>query len=164
MYTAVMDDALTFYYQNTPTLISDLVLNIVHTKEHNLINYYNEFLIDIYLLLDNSDSDIIALDWDKTFTVDTGFFNYLIGQLREQEIKPIICTYRSRTKKSMREIQEHLQCQDIPVYHTDGQEKRQYLQAKCIDVHLWIDDLYPTICHSGCSLFSDNGIDYGNDE
>ncbi len=89
-------------------------------KEYDIVHKYDEFLIDIYLLLDNKKSSEIAIDWDNTLSADKPFFKELILKLQSAGFKPCICTLRAPDKEEREEIYGFLEGTQIPIYFTDG--------------------------------------------
>ena len=155
-----LDDKLTFFYCGNPDLeVFKLLKNNLAEQEHDLVDFYNEFIIDIYLLLDNIKSKYIAIDWDNTISVDQYFFLQLIKKLQQAGFIPFVCTLRSPDKKNLQEIRKILDETKIAIYITDGKPKRQYMRKLGVKVHLWIDDFYPGISDESCKLFAKNNIE-----
>ncbi len=153
------DRKLTFYFD--PASQSEAV-NVIHTLlencVHEVVEFYNEFLIDIYLMLDNRKSKYIAIDWDNTISADQEFFKRLIQQFQQAGFSPFICTLRAPDRENLKEIIEVLEELTIPIYLTDGQPKRKFMKNLGVKVHLWIDDFYPGICGDSCKMLSRNNI------
>ena len=155
-----LDDKLTFFYCGDPSSKAfQLIKKDLIQKEHDFVDFYNEFLIDIYLLLDRPKSKYIAIDWDNTISADPIFFLQLIKKLQQTGYKPFVCTLRSPDKDSIEEIKAVLEETNIAIYLTDGKPKRRYMKKLGVKVHLWIDDFYPGISKDSCKLFKRNSIE-----
>ena len=155
-----MNISLTFYYHNILTPAIQLLTNaIVQSACHQMIDQYNEFSIDVYALLDNPNAKTVVMDWDNTLTADIEFYSNLINSYIQWGWNPIICTLRNPTNNNLEEIRQTLGRDDIRIYGTDGVSKQSYLQARGIEVHLWLDDYFPAICKCGCPLLLKNGIE-----
>ena len=155
------DDKLTFYYcakQKQESHAYQLIRHFLLEKEHDLVHKYDEFLIDIYLLLDNKKSNQIAIDWDNTISTDKPFFKELILKLQKTGFNPCICTLRAPDKEDREEIYGFLEETQIPIYFTDGKPKRRYLKNLGITIHIWIDDFYPGISLHSSKLLERNCI------
>lgn len=155
------DDKLTFYYctkKKKTYPAYQLISHFLVQKEHDLVHKYNEFLIDIYLLLDNKKSKEIAIDWDNTISADKPLFKQLILKLQNSGFKPCICTLRAPDIEDREEIYGFLEELQIPIYFTDGKPKRRYLKKLGISIHIWIDDFYPGISLDSCKLLERNCI------
>ena len=155
------DDKLTFYYctkQKYESHAYQLIRHFLLEKENDLIHNYDEFLIDIYLLLDNKKSLDIAIDWDNTISANKPFFKELINRLQSAGFRPCICTIRAPDKEDREEIYGFLEETQIPIYFTDGKPKRRYLKKLGIKIHIWVDDFYPGISLDSCKLFQRNCI------
>ena len=157
----IAEEKLTFYYNGNNLKMPSYSIIKAALKERGdyLVEFYNEFLIDIYVLLDTPDSKYIAIDWDNTVSADRTFFIDLIRRFQKAEYIPFICTLRSPEKDNVVEIRSLLAETNIGIYLTDGCDKRDYMQDLGINVHLWIDDFYPGICREACSLLIENGIE-----
>ena len=154
------DDKLVFYYQGkNKTRAYEIVVNALHRRGHSLVKYYDEFLIDVYLMLDRPKSRHIAIDWDNTISADQEFFKQLIRKLQKAGYSPFVCTLRAPDKENLREIVGILDEAMIPIYLTDGRRKRNYMKMLGVKVHLWIDDFYPAICGDDCRLLGRNKIE-----
>lgn len=154
------DDKLTFFYSgNSEIELFKLIKKNLDEQEHYLVEFYNEFLIDVYMLLDKKKSKHIAIDWDNTISADQEFFLQLIHKLKEAGYIPFVCTLRAADKESMMEIRSVLEETDITIYFTDGKPKRKYMRKLGIKVHLWIDDFYPGICGDSCKILAKNNIE-----
>jgi len=154
------DDKLTFYYCGSK---DDEVYKLIKTnlfeQEHDLVDVYNEFLIDIYLLLDKPKSKYVAIDWDNTISADKEYFLQLIKKLQQAGYSPFVCTLRAPDRENIQEIREVLEETNIAIYLTDGKPKRKYMKKLGVKVHLWIDDFYPGISHESCKVFTRNNIE-----
>jgi len=153
------DDTLTFFYgadkeDEAYKFIEEKLLK----EEHYLVDFYNEFLIDVYLLLDNPNSNFIAIDWDNTISADPSCFLRLIKDLQKEGFIPFVCTLRAPDKENIAEIKSVLEETNIAIYLTDGQPKRAYLKSLDLDVRIWIDDFYPGVCRDTSKLLTSNGI------
>ena len=154
------DDKLTFFYSgDIEQETFKLIESELEVEEHYLVEFYNEFLIDIYMLLDNKKSNYIAIDWDNTISADQDFFIALIIKLKNAGYIPFVCTLRAPDKENIKEIRGILEETDIAIYLTDGRPKRKYMKSLGIKVHLWIDDFYPGICGDSCKILAMNNIE-----
>lgn len=154
------DDKLVFFYNHRPDeSVFTLLQEALEEREHDLIQYYNEFLIDVYLLLDKPKSKHVAIDWDNTISADKNFFKKLIKKLQAAGYDPFVCTLRAPNKENIEEICTILDKSNIPIYLTDGRPKRKYMKSLGVNVHLWIDDFYPGICGDSCKMLEKNNID-----
>jgi len=153
---------ITFYYNNRRDLAAFQVFHQVAINEYNywLISEYNAFNIDIYLLLDDLDSKIIALDWDNTISADTVLYQQLIQEWRKLGFTPVVCSLREDDEKNRNEMHQQLNDQSIALYLTNGIAKLKFMKKRGITVHLWIDDFFPGICKHNNQLVQKNGIDY----
>lgn len=155
----IEEEILTFYYNGYQKFKSFQILQSALTsKGYSLVEFYNEFLIDIYILLDNPESKFIAIDWDNTISADQTFFIELIKQLQKSDYTPFVCTLRAPNTENIEEILSILEDANIAIYLTDGNPKREYMKDLGVDVHLWIDDFYPGICRETSSLLTRNHI------
>jgi len=155
------DDKLTFYYHaklKQESHAYQLISSFLLEKEHDLVHIYNEFLIDIYLLMDYKKSKDIAIDWDNTISADKPFFKAFILMLQAEGFNPCICTLRAPDKEDREEIYGFLEETQIPIYFTDGKPKRRYLKKLGIKIHIWVDDFYPGISFDSCKLLERNYI------
>lgn len=156
----IAEEKLTFYYNGNNKKVPSyhLIEAALAARGDYLIEFYNEFVIDIYILLDNPESKYIAIDWDNTVSADQVFFLDLIKQFQNAGYIPFICTLRSPDRENIIEIRSLLEKINIAIYLTDGCDKYLYMKNLGINVHLWIDDFYPGICRETCSLLTKNGI------
>lgn len=153
------DDKLNFYYCGDKKLGAyNLIKTSLKEVGHGLVDFYNEFLIDVYLLQDKRKSKFIAIDWDNTISADKEFFLELIYQLKDKGYTPFVCSLRAPDKENIIEIKGVLEKTNIAIYLTDGKPKRKYMKSLGIKVHLWIDDFYPGIARDSCKLFRRNKI------
>ena len=153
------DDILTFFYNGgSQASVYKLIANNLKEQEHLLVEFYNEFLIDVYLLIDKPKSKYIAIDWDNTISADQDYFLQLIKLFQKAGYSPFVCTLRTPDQENIKEIKSILENANIPIYLTDGRPKRKYLKDLGIKVHLWIDDFYPGICGDSCKLLTKNNI------
>lgn len=157
----IAEEKLTFYYNgyNQKVASYQLIETALEARGNYLVEFYNEFLIDIYILLDKSKSKYIAIDWDNTVSADQVFFLDLIKQFQQAGYIPFICTLRSPDQENIIEIRSLLEQTNIAIYLTDGCDKYLYMKDLGIEVHLWIDDFYPGICRETCPLLIQNGIE-----
>ena len=154
------DDKLTFFYSGDSEAESyQLIKNEIKSQEHHLVNFYNEFLIDVYVLLDKPKSKNIAIDWDNTISADKEFFLKLIKDFQAAGYTPFVCTLRAPDRDNIREIRDILEETNIAIYLTDGKPKRKYMKKLGIKVNLWIDDFYPGICGDACKILARNNIE-----
>ncbi|MCK5916862.1 MAG: hypothetical protein KAG34_00460 [Cocleimonas sp.] len=157
----IAEEKLIFYYNGNVQKVPSyhLIEAALDERGDYLVEFYNEFLIDIYVLLDDLDSTYIAIDWDNTVSADPEFFIDLIEKFQKAGYTPFICTLRAPDKENIAEITSVLEARNIAIYLTDGQDKYDYMKNLEINVHLWIDDFYPSICREICPLLTKNGID-----
>jgi len=154
------DDQLTFFYCGDKEAESyQLVKKEISKHEHKLVDVYNEFLIDIYLILDKPKSKNIAIDWDNTISADRDYFIHLIKQFQAMGYTPFVCTLRAPDKENIKEIRDILEETNIAIYLTNGKPKRKYMKKLGIKVNLWIDDFYPGICGDSCKILARNNIE-----
>lgn len=154
------DDKLVFFYcGDTDEEVFKLLQTNLSEQEHDLVNIYNEFLIDIYLLLDKRKSKYIAIDWDNTISADQDFFLQLIKKLQQAGFTPFVCTLRAPDKENIKEIRSVLEEANIAIYLTDSKPKRKYMRKLGVKVHLWIDDFSPGISDESCKIFARNNIE-----
>lgn len=153
------DRKLTFYY-DAPE--NSGAMSVIHAMldgcVHDLVEFYDEFLIDIYLMLDNRKSKHIAVDWDNTISADQEFFKQLIQEFQDAGYSPFICTLRAPDRENLKEIIGVLEALTIPIYLTDGKPKRKFMKDLGVKVHLWIDDFYPGVCGDSCKMLGRNNI------
>ncbi len=159
MITVDTDGKLTFFYHGKKkTRAIDVVRDSLRTRGHDLVDYYDEFLIDVYMILDRARSKYIALDWDNTVSADQDFFRWLIRRFQQAGYSPFVCTLRAPDRENIREICGILEEAMIPIYLTDGKPKRKYMKKLGVKVHLWIDDFYPGVCGDSCKILARNMI------
>jgi hypothetical protein len=152
----IAEEKLTLYYNGNNQKVSfyHLIEAMLEATGNYLVEFYNEFVIDIYILLDNPKSKYIAIDWDNTISADQIFFLDLIKQCQKAGYLPFICTLRSPDQENIIEIRSLLEKTNIAIYLTDGCDKYLYMKNLGVSVHLWIDDFYPGICRETCSLLT----------
>lgn len=153
----------TYYYTGRKVVRSvQIIETIVKENGYDVVDVYDEFLIDIYLLLDASDSKYIAIDWDSTISNDQGLYKKIIKACIDKGYTPFICTLRASDTENIDEIRAFLENidRDIDIYLTNGKSKRKYMKKKGVKVHLWVDDFYPSIAPCYSKLFKRNNIDY----
>ncbi len=129
-------------------------------NQYEFTSVFNEFAIDFYLLSDDPNSRVIAIDFDNTITADVTFYCQLIRQLQQQHWQPIVCTVRDDSMENVQEIRQRLADCELPIYATSGQYKREYLQQQGITVGLWIDDMFPCVSACCSELLRNNAINY----
>ncbi len=157
-----MSDCYQIYYNNDTQQASFKVLESLASKHSDFIisPEFNEFSCDVYALLDNPDSNIIAVDWDNTFTAYPEFYNALILKYLSLGFKPIICTLRSSEKDDVHEICEAMETGKVDICPTNGEPKQHYIKKnKGLSVNLWIDDFFPGIAQCESELIVKNGIE-----
>jgi len=154
------DDKRTFFYSGNPDVeVYKLIAQKLDEEEHYLVDFYNEFLIDIYMILDEVKSNYVAIDWDNTISSDQEFFIQLIKDLKAAGYIPFVCTLRAPDRENINEIRGVLEETNIAIYLTDGKPKRKYMRSLSVKVHLWIDDFYPGICGDSCEILAENNIE-----
>ena len=156
-----MPDRYQLYYNNDKQQASFQVLeSVVATRPDFVVStVFNEFKCDVYVLLDNPQSNVIAVDWDNTFTAYPDFYNKLIYAYLGAGFKPIICTLRGDQKEDVHDICELMDTGKVEICPTNGEYKRQYIkQKKGVSVNLWIDDFFPGISDCSSDLMLKNGI------
>ncbi len=139
-----------------------IAAEIAENDEYKIIHYYDEFAIDIYLLLGDPEAKTIAFDWDNTVGADPVFFSYLIDRFRKEGYDPVICSLRGPGEGNIEEMYQKLGRTDIEIHLTDGEPKIKYMQRHKCTVNLWIDDFFPAICKHDNPLLKQNKIDYGH--
>ncbi|HPE59914.1 MAG TPA: hypothetical protein PLB10_06215 [Thiolinea sp.] len=152
---------LVFYYRRknyTNPAVHVLDTTIQLYGGHRLTEQFDEFMIDAYVLTDDTRSRVIAIDFDNTITADVDFYLNLIDAYRKADWNPVICTLRENSNNDLEEIQSRLYDTGLKVYTTDGLPKQAYMQARGLSVNLWIDDYFPAIGPCGCPLLLNNGI------
>ena len=153
------DEKLTFYYMGASGAhVVGIMEQSIRERGHDLVEVYDEFLIDVYLMLDKVKSKYIAIDWDNTISADQDYFRRLIKKFQAEGYSPFVCTLRAPDRDNIKEIVEILEEAEIPIYLTDGRPKRKYMKKLGVKVHLWIDDFYPAICGDACRLLKRNNI------
>ena len=85
----------------------------------------------------------LALDFDATYTLDPAFWNEFIGNAQGSGHEVILATYRHEVHDAHYLIDNLKGI--IPVYFTDGQAKKPFLEKLGIVVDVWIDDRPYTI-------------------
>lgn len=75
---------------------------------------------------------IFAIDYDRTYTAAPTVWDTFIYAARIAGHRVLICTGRAFAPTELR--------QDIEVYCTAGQAKRDFLRDLGIAVNVWIDD------------------------
>ncbi|MEZ5537223.1 MAG: hypothetical protein R3F02_16555 [Thiolinea sp.] len=152
--------ALVFYYhEKSPNPAFDVLYDAIQLSErHKLTEYYDEFLVDAYVLADDKSSRTIAIDFDNTITADVDFYLNLIDAYRAADWNPVICTLRDKTESNIEEMKTLLYDVPIDIYTCGGNPKREHLLAQGMRINLWIDDFFPGICPHDCQFLSSNGI------
>lgn len=157
-----MSDRYQLYYNNDKQQMSFQVLESLASNysDFSISSVFDEFKCDVYVLLDNPLSNIIAIDWDNTFTAYPDFYNKLLVAYLDTGFKPMICTLRSSDKEDIHDICEVIQSKNIEICPTNGELKKFYIkQNKGFSVNLWIDDFFPGIARCESDLMSKNGIE-----
>lgn len=153
------DEKITFYFHgHRDAHVMRVIEDSINERGHDLVNIYNEFLIDVYMIFDKVKSKYIALDWDNTISADQDYFRPLIRRLQIAGYSPFVCTLRAPDRENILEICEILDEASIPIYFTDGKPKRKYMKKLGVKVHLWIDDFYPAVCGDACKILARNSI------
>ncbi len=157
-----MSDTYQIYYHHKKSHFAFEILDSVQTaySECSIRKKFDEFQCDVYVLFDDPHSNIIAIDWDNTFTAQPEFYSSLIHAYLQAGFEPIICTLRGQDHDDINDIYKTLATNKIRVFPTDGQLKRHYMQQKGISVNLWIDDFFPCIASCDSDFIISNGIDY----
>lgn len=156
-----MSDSYQFYYNNDTHHASYQILASAVAARSNfaVTPIFNEFKCDVYVLLDDPTSNVIAVDWDNTFTAHPRFYNKLIRSYLEAGFKPIICTLRGDQEEDVHDICELMDTGSVEICPTDGKYKRSYIKQKNgVSVNLWIDDFFPGISDCSCELMLNNGV------
>lgn len=135
---------------------------VAKNDEYKIIHHYDEFKIDIYLLLGDPQGETIAFDWDNTVGADIPFFSKLIDQFRDRGFDPVICSLRGPEVENVDEMQEKLGRSDIDIHLTDGIAKLRYMRKHDCNVNLWIDDFFPAVCRQDNPLLKANKIDFAS--
>jgi hypothetical protein len=151
-----------FYYNNDQQQTSFKILKQLVEKRTNFLisPLFDEFQCDVYVLLDNPHSNIVAIDWDNTFTVDPAFYNELILAYLRCGFKPIICTLRGTDKEDVHDICAAIDTEKVRIFPTNGHLKQQYMQKyQQLSINLWIDDFFPGIAPCNQKLIMSNGIE-----
>ncbi len=159
MRKADEDEKLVFYYRGKKkTAAFRLCERALLGRGHELVQHYDEFLIDVYVMLDRPKSKYVAIDWDNTISADQKFFKQLIRKLKKVGFAPFVCSLRAPDRENLQEIVQILDEAMIPIYLTDGRPKRNYMRSLGVKVHMWIDDFYPGVCGDACKLLARNNI------
>ena len=77
---------------------------------------------------------IIAIDWDKTFTVDPGLFSLFINGALDRGHKCIIVTGRQKSDPVVPPF-------EIPIIYAGNEWKNDAALAAGYKVDIWIDDM-----------------------
>ena len=157
-----MPDHYHLYYSNNQQELSFKILESLVSETDNFFidSEFNEFILDVYVLLDQPTSPIISIDWDNTFTAYPEFYNELIYRYIHANFKPIICTLRSSEEADVREICEAVKTGKVEICPTNGQLKQAYIKKnKGFSINLWIDDFFPSIASCESKLIINNGIE-----
>jgi hypothetical protein len=150
-----------YYHHKKPHLAFEILESAQATyPECSIRQKFDEFQCDVYVLFDDPLSNIIAIDWDNTFTAQPEFYYSLIHAYLNAGFEPIICTLRGQDHDDINDICTALATEKIRVFPTDGQLKRRYMQQKGISINLWIDDFFPCIASCDSDFIINNGIDY----
>jgi hypothetical protein len=78
---------------------------------------------------------LIALDYDGTYTADPGLWDHFIDVARSRNHEVHIVTMRTACEpvRVSRQVDR--------IHYTDRKAKRQFMQARGLDVGIWIDDM-----------------------
>ena len=78
---------------------------------------------------------LIALDYDGTYTADPELWDRFVAQARSRFHQVHIVTMRAECEAV------RLSCDVDRVHYTDRSAKRQFMQARGLNVQIWIDDM-----------------------
>jgi len=96
----------------------------------------------------------IALDYDKTYTADPGFWQKFIQMCKDSGNTVFIVTARSASRDKNDELRM-LECL-LPVYYCDGVAKRWWcMHFGPGEVDIWIDDKPDNILNNSTFPFSE---------
>ena len=91
-----------YYYEKSPNPAFDILHSAIQLSErHKLTEYFDEFLVDAYVLSDDKSSRTIAMDFDNTITADVDFYLNLIDAYRAADWNPVICTLRDKSESNI---------------------------------------------------------------
>lgn len=82
----------------------------------------------------------LALDYDKTYTLDKEFWQWIIVAAQERGHEVIICTIRHPEldwHPDFKLLQHNF---GVKTYFTDGWPKKQFMENEGIVIDVWIDD------------------------
>lgn len=83
---------------------------------------------------------IVALDYDRTYTIDPKAWDIVIATLRKTGHTVIVCTMRYDNEEGKAVI-EDLRHKVSAIYFTGRKGKRDFLAKQGIRPHVWIDDM-----------------------
>lgn len=82
---------------------------------------------------------LICIDYDKTYTLDTGFWDGFIALSKQNGVSVICCTLRHEDGEGDAVKRDLLDKVDA-IYFTARQAKQGYLQSIGVNPDVWIDD------------------------
>lgn len=89
---------------------------------------------------DVAEPQIIAIDYDDTFTSDTATWTNVINLLRAAGHKVVCITARQGNDGNRREVTAAMP-EGVLVLFAYGWQKREFALANGVEVNIWIDDL-----------------------
>lgn len=78
---------------------------------------------------------LIALDFDGTYTEDPRLWDDFVAYARKRGHEVHLVTMRAHSEAV------RLGCEVDAIHYTDRKSKRQYMQARGLNVQVWIDDM-----------------------
>lgn len=84
---------------------------------------------------------IISLDYDDTFTKDPKLWRSFASAARQRGHRVVVCTMRYEGQESVPVIEslgDIVPSEDF--YFTSRQLKREFMEARGVQVDIWIDD------------------------
>lgn len=87
----------------------------------------------------------LALDYDKTYTLDKEFWQKFIESAQRCGHEVIICTIRHPELDWHPDFKELAVWYDTKTYFTDGWPKKQFMENEGVVIDVWIDDNPKTI-------------------
>ena len=76
---------------------------------------------------------IIGLGWDETYTLDPGFYDFIIDAAIVKGHEIVIVSERRPTVSNAEEVKHP----KAKVYFTDSQPKKRYMSEQGIKVDVW---------------------------